>query len=204
MRYALPSIAVLVVTATLTAGCSPLLGSVAEQTLLDDGRYVIIEGLHVPKVRGVEGCGAQALATVMAFREPEIDVVALAAELPWHDQGATPVDLLLEARGRGYEAVIARGSWEMLVEQIERDVPTVVMFDAALEVRTLTGRLPTVRLMHWGVVSGVNPQSGRLLLAAPKARHHEITRDEFMHRWSKADFCAITVSGPGRAATGPS
>ena len=77
-----------------SAGCvSPLQRSVAERTLRDGGGYRIIAGLAVPAVRGVEGCGAQALATVLAYGDASADSAALADRLPWHQVGATPNDL---------------------------------------------------------------------------------------------------------------
>ncbi|MHC4991216.1 MAG: hypothetical protein ACYTGC_09570 [Planctomycetota bacterium] len=139
---------------TAAAGChSPVASTRPEQWLRDGGDYQLVTGLEVPRVSGVAGCGAQALATVLAFGTSD-DPSQLAEELPWHDTGATPIDLLLEARRRGYDAAVRRGSWPQLLERIEADRPTLVMFDAGVEVLTLHARIPTVQVMHWAVVSG--------------------------------------------------
>ncbi len=183
-----------------SAGCvSPLQRSVAERTLREDGGYRMISNLAVPAVRGVEGCGAQALATVLAFGDASADSAELAERLPWHDVGATPVDLLLGARDRGCEAAIARGSWETLAVHVARGQPVLIMFDAAPEVRTLTGRIPTSRVMHWSVVSGMAADGSQVLLAARDARHHIVERDDFLQRWSKSANCMITVTRKGEA-----
>lgn len=183
-----------------SAGCvSPLQRSVAEQTLRADGGYRIIPSLAVPTVRGVEGCGAQALATVLAYGDASADSAELADGLPWHEVGATPIDLLLAARDRGREAAIARGSWEALAGHVARGQPVLIMFDAAPEVQTLTGRIPTSRVMHWSVVSGVAADGSQVLLAARDARHHVVERDDFLRRWSKSANCMIVVTRKGEA-----
>jgi hypothetical protein len=95
------------------AGCySPFNFSFDEERLLSKGDYAIVAGLDVPKARGPDGCGAQALAAVLVFNDPALNARELADELPWHTEGATPVDLLLAARDRGFQAEITRGSWD--------------------------------------------------------------------------------------------
>ena len=147
----------------------------------------------MPKVRGVSGCGAQALAAILAFDDPEIDPAALAEALPWHDEGATPVHLLLEARRRGREATIASGSPDDLAEQIGAGRPVLVMIDAAPEVRTLLARIPTTPVMHWSVVSGVALDGEHVLLAAPASHHHIVDRADFLRRWARSDYCLIRL-----------
>lgn len=185
-------------TAALVAGCfSPLQRSVDEAQLRAAGGYVFVEGLDVPPVRGVEGCGAQALAAALCCVEPEADATTLAEELPWHDHGATPIDLLLAARDRGAQARIERGSWAICAENVRQRKPTLVMLDMAPVVETIAMRIPTSPVMHWSVVSGIADDDGRILLGAPRGRHHVVDRDEFMRRWAASEYCLIEV---GRAA----
>lgn len=141
----------------------------------------------------MDGCGAQALAAILAFDDPEIDAAELGETLPWHDAGATPVHLLLEARRRGRGASIARGSIDDLRAEVRADRPAMVMFDASPEVRTLFSRIPTTKVMHWAVVSGVAIDGGRVLLAAPGARHHVVDRADFQRRWARSDYCLIRI-----------
>lgn len=178
------------------AGCySPMLASTAESRLLETGEYDVITGLDVPVVKGPDGCGAQALATVLAFDDDGAPSDALAGELPWHDYGATPIDLLLEARRRGRSARIVRGSWELLAEQVMRDRPALVMLDVGFEVRTLVARYPTGKIMHWAVVSGRAIDDSGIVLAGVDSRHHVLDREEFLKRWSASDYCTILIDG---------
>jgi predicted double-glycine peptidase len=177
------------------AGCfSPFYRSVDEERLRSTGDYAIVTGLDVPPARGPDGCGAQALAAVLAFADPALSASGLADALPWHTEGATPVDLLLAARDRDFEAKITRGSWEAISEDVGQGVPLLVMVDAAPEIRTLLLRLPMPKLMHWSVVSGVAADGSQVLLAARGRRHHVVGRDDFLKRWSKSANCTIRVT----------
>ncbi|MHC4947469.1 MAG: cysteine peptidase family C39 domain-containing protein [Planctomycetota bacterium] len=149
----------------------------------------------MPKIRGSEGCGAQALATAVAWVRPDLDATALAEEMPWHDEGATPVDLLLDARARGCVATIARGTWEQLDESVADGRATLVMFDAAPALELPAGS-PFPRLMHWGVVSGVARDGSAVLVGAPGGRHRVIRREDFLRRWARSDYCLIVLDAP--------
>lgn len=176
------------------SGCvAPLTSSVSESRLEQSGRWRLISGIDVPCVRGIDGCGSQALAAVLAYYDPNIDAEALGEELPWHDDGATPVDLLLAARDRDFTAKVSRGSWEMLEQDVANDRPVLVMFDAAPEVYTITSRIPTTRVMHWGVVSGIALDGSQIAVASERARHHVIEREEFLKRWELSSNCRIAI-----------
>jgi predicted double-glycine peptidase len=186
------SLAAFALVIALGAGCSaPIAASWTEASLRATGRYDFVDGLEVPRVRGVRGCGAQALAAAVAFADGG-DARAIADALPWHDAGATPVDLLLAARDRGLEARIARGSWEDLAAGVAAPRAALVMLDAAPKVRTIAGPVG-LPVMHWGVVSGVARDGSRVLLGAPEARHHVVPRAEFERRWDASARCLILI-----------
>ncbi len=188
-------VGVVVHAIVLLSGCaSPLMRSAPEAELVASERWRLIRNIDAPPVAGVSGCGAQALAAVLAFDDPGADADVLAAELPWRDIGATPVDLLLEARRRGREATIHAGDWSMLETAVQEGRPLLVMFDVSPQVRTITRRIPTATVMHWGVVSGVKDDGSAVLVAAELARHHIVPREEFMRRWSTGGCCMIAVS----------
>jgi hypothetical protein len=181
----------------LLSACSPFSRTTSEADLRNRNTCTIIAGLDSPKVQGVEGCGAQALATIIAHWDGATSSTEIAAELPWHDVGATPIDLLLEARRRGFEATIARGSLDVLVQHIDAGRPVLIMLDSGLEVRTLFTRYPTPKVMHWAVVSGMAKDRSKVLFAAENHRHHIASRKDFERRWSASDRCMILVEGKG-------
>jgi hypothetical protein len=188
--------AALLIAALLCGAChSPLLRTTPERELLSAGRHHVTRTLALPQTHGHEGCAAQAVAAVLAFADPSLDATALAAELPWHEEGASPVDLLLEVRRRGFAARLERGTWERVWALVQEQRPALVMIDAGPEMQTLTRSVPLVKAMHWAVVSGAARDGSTVLLAARGARHHVVRHDEFMRRWSAADQCLIDVRG---------
>ena len=183
-------------------GCSPLHRSVPEADLIKANKHVLIEGIDVPKPRGPKGCGSQALGAMIAFANPSgagRTAESVADELPWHDEGATPVDLLLAARQRGCGAVIARGTIDALKASIESGRPVLVMMDAGLEARSILFgyRWPTPHIMHWAIVSGVARDDSQVLLAAVNCRHYIASTDDFTRRWEQSDFCMISIEPAG-------
>lgn len=177
------------------AGCTPLNRSVDEAQLLRTGRYDLIVEIDAPKVRGLNGCGAQALAAALAHEDPQLSASEIASQMPWQNVGATPVDLLLEARRRGFSATVERGSIARLSEAVQAQDAALVMFDGGPKVRSifsLFGLPPKV--MHWSMVSGMARDGSQVLLAARGRRHYIAKREDFLTRWEKSDFCMIVVT----------
>ena len=197
-RPRIPRIVWIIAAMAAGGGCSPLHHSVSEADIIRADKHVLIEGIDVPNVRGPKGCGSQALGAMIAFALPGVAAKSVADELPWHDKGATPVDLLLAARHRGCEAVIARGTIEALKASIESGQPILVMLDAGPEVRSIVFgfRYPTPKVMHWAIVSGMANDDSQVLLAAEKRRHYIAATEDFERRWEKSDFCMISIAAP--------
>jgi len=177
----------------LLGGCSPLGVKIPEHRLRETGAYRFVDDVAMPPVRGVAGCGSQALATVLAHERPAVDPVALAESLPWHNEGASTPEILVAARRHGATATLERGTWERLAETVEAGRPALVMLDAGMEVGTLFVRIPTGKLMHWAVVTGMAHDGSRVLLAAPGTRHRVMPKERFMPRWEESAYCLILV-----------
>jgi len=163
----------------------------SEQRLLGSGKYDLIDGLRVPEVAGPAGCGAQALACLMHHADPSRDAQTECDALPFHELGANAIDILLAARGRGFQASVSRGTWESLADSVARGQPVMVMFDRNLRTLSL---VPPPEVLHWGVVSGMSKDRKRLLCAAPGARHHVVDRWVFLDCWKASDYCTIETT----------
>jgi hypothetical protein len=193
----------MLVAGLANAGClrGPLDSPRSEAALVAEGSWRMVEGVAIPRVRGDSGCGSQALAGVMAGDAAA--AASLAEELPWHEHGATPVDLLLEARRRGWTADVRRGSLESLAAEVEAGHPPLVMIDAGLEVRTLLSRIALPRVMHWAVITGIAEDGGAVLLGATRRRHHVVDAAWFDERWSRSDRCLIVLRPPAADPISP-
>ena len=189
----------LLLALSVLPGClmSPL-GRPQSGDAIQAGRAVHLVGdLSLPRVSGIAGCGSQALACALNHAAPDRfpNAETLAADLPWHDEGATPIDILLEARSRGAQATIYRGDRWRLAEHLMRGHAILVMLNASPVVRTLTGSIQTTRVMHWAVVSGMRRDASEIMLAAEGGRHAPMPRDSFMSRWRASDYCMVVITG---------
>lgn len=203
-----------VIPSMLLGGClrSPLDRSAFDTELRASGSWTMTAPIDVPAPEGPDGCGAQALAAVLASHDDSEGSAAISAELPWHRTGATPVDLLLEARRRGWTARIASGDAGLLRREIEGGRPPLVMLDAGFAVHTLTTSIALPDVMHWAVVTGIAPDDAGhagnaadepgtpdVLLGAPGLRHHVVDGELFDRRWADADRCVLLLAPPGSA-----
>ena len=195
-RRRLAAVLAILATALANAGClrSPLNTPRPEAALVAEGSWRLVSGVEIPRVRGVAGCGSQALAGVLAGDAAA--AASLAEQLPWHEHGATPVDLLLEARRRGWTARVRPGTLEALEAEVTAGHPPLEMIDAGLEVRTLLSRIALPPVMHWAVVTGVAEDGRAVLLGATRRRHHVVDAAFFDERWSRSDRCLIVLRPP--------
>mgnify|MGYP001815165342 CR=1 FL=1 len=144
------------------------------------------------------GCGAQALGGALG-RADGTDPQAAADALPWHDRGATPVDLLLAARAAGCDAELRAGTWEDLERVVAAQGTGIVMIDAAPEVRTLFSAFQTSPVMHWALVAGLARDGSEVLIGLPEDRVAIMDRAWFLDRWSRSDHCLIVVAAQREA-----
>jgi len=104
------------------------------------------------------GCAAGALASVLAYWGQDVDIDELAEELPAVGKGVLSVDLLIEARERGFDARIVTGSLDYLEAAIRDGEPLILML------RIVDAPLERADLYHYVVVDGVDGATGLIRL----------------------------------------
>jgi len=124
---------------------------------------IVVDG--VPALDyGLDRCAAGALASVLNYWDQDADIDELAAELPVVGNGVLSVDLLIEARKRGFDAQIVEGSLAYLEEAIRRGEPLILML------RVVDAPLPKRDLYHYVVVDGVDSANELVRLHFGKGR----------------------------------
>ncbi|MFG0328655.1 MAG: hypothetical protein ACF8PN_02045 [Phycisphaerales bacterium] len=186
----------ILIACTVTGCHGPLGRPYPAEELRQSGAFTLLDPVDSPEVEGPSGCGAQALAAAIARLKPGVDARDLAAELPWHDLGATPVDLILEARRRGLSATLLRGDLARLRQAVRDEESAIVMIDVAPQPRTILGRVDPANLMHWALVLGVARDESAIALVATEYRAHLVDRKEFERRWDASDRCLIIIQYP--------
>ncbi|HWB53967.1 MAG TPA: hypothetical protein VG722_07235 [Tepidisphaeraceae bacterium] len=185
------------------AGCDAPLHKSHQPSSLASSQYYMIPSVKMPASLSSANCGAQALGTACAsLRPPGISFAPEQLQI-WQKAGATPLDLLITARVNGFSAHIHDAQWNSLLNAARSNTRALVLFDSTIEVWTPFGwfRRPNSQaIYHWAAVSGFARDGSALLLAAPGGRDYIIKRDSFIHRWSRADDCLITIGLPPVAA----
>lgn len=111
----------------------------------------MIDGVPVERF-GLERCGAGSLHGVLAFYGESTSIDELDQRLPKADNGGVlTLDLLLEARARGYRARLMEGSLEELRRAIDAAEPAIL----ALQVLNMPGGRRD--FFHYVIVDGYDP-----------------------------------------------
>ncbi len=182
--------------------------SVRDVDRLVGDEYTVVPHLYVPEVRNPNACGMQALAAVLHFHDPAEDMDELLAYEPWDPRGATSIEILQQARQRGYQAQLHQGTWDQIATHLEAGTPVLVLYDASVEERLLAmareGRMAAIPLnrpiprgeeenLHWAAVGGISPDGESLAIAIPQNQFFLIDRESFLERWEASANCLIVV-----------
>jgi len=130
-------------------------------------------------------CGPAALASVMGFYgEPgSMDSVAsevYAARL----KGTLPMDLLIYAKEKGFEAKFFRGSMDALKESLVRKEPLILFLNLGYEFYPVG---------HYVVAVGMDEASKVVYAHSGMKKHERFTMKELERSWSKTGYSTLLV-----------
>lgn len=133
------------------------------------------------------GCGPAALAMVLGFWGEPVALDELTARLvrPGLD-GTLGLDLLLEARRRGYEARQLRGDLETLRATLAAGRPLLVFLDV--------GPAAWAPRWHFAVAIGLDAEAVTLHSAETPALRLPVER--FLAAWARTDYWALDIRKP--------
>lgn len=136
-------------------------------------------------------CGPAALAMVLGFFGERVTLEELSTRLYRPELGGTlGLDLLLEARRRGYAARQIRGDLETLRRTLAAGRPLLVFLDV--------GRASWAPRWHFAVVIGLDGDGVVLHSGEVPALRLPATR--FLAAWARTDFWALDIHRPAAAA----
>ena len=143
---------------------------------------------------GLQSCGAGSLSAVLGYHGEPVTLEELDTVLPkGRNEGVLTLDLLLEARRRGYDARLVEGSPELVGRELLEGRPVILM----LEVLDAPGQRRD--LYHYVVADGVEPSKGlvRVQLGDGKARWTTFKRLDHAWRATRRTALLIAPGGPG-------
>jgi tetratricopeptide (TPR) repeat protein len=153
----------------------------------------VLTGMPVPNF-GMKSCGAGSLSAVLGYYGEPVTLAELDTVLPkGRNDGVVTLDLVLEARRRGYDARMLEGTPELVERELLEDRPVILM----LQVMNAPGQRRD--LFHYVVLDGVEPASGkvRVQLGDGKQRWTTFKRLDQAWRATRRTTLLIAPGGPG-------
>ena len=148
---------------------------------------------------GVQSCGAGSLSAVLGYYGEPVTLEELDTVLPrGRNDGVLTLDLILEARRRGYDARLVEGTPELVERELLEGRPVILM----LEVLDAPGKARD--LYHYVVVDGVEPSRGltRVQLGDGEQRWTTFERLDRAWRAMRRTTLLIAPGEPGARAAG--
>lgn len=141
---------------------------------------------------GYKSCGAGSLSAVLGYYGEPVTLEELDTVLPkGRNQGVVTLDLVLEARRRGYEARMVEGTPELVTRELLEGRPVILM----LEVFDSLGKRRD--LFHYIVVEGVEPSKGVVRVQLGDGRSRWTTFERLDHAWRATKRTALLIAPGG-------
>lgn len=141
-------------------------------------------------------CGAGALSSVLQHHGDPTTMDDWDTQLPKTRGGVLSIDLVLAARGRGFDASMVAGDVDLLAAEVRDGRPVILM----LQVVQAPGR--GYDFFHYIVVDGHDAERGLLRVQFGDARARWVRPDRLLPAWRAAGFAAILIrpADPSREA----
>jgi ABC-type bacteriocin/lantibiotic exporter with double-glycine peptidase domain len=153
--------------------------------------------LDVPHVRqeARAGCGAAALASVMAFYQGSGHAGdTLLEQYPAASpDGYTLGELREIARAQGFAGFVVPGDMAFLRSHLERGRPVIVPLQLSGRMVPLASRALGARYDHYVVVVGVDEARGTVVALDPARGPVELGVDDFAAAWAPMNQAALLV-----------
>jgi hypothetical protein len=143
---------------------------------------------------GIESCGAGALSTVLQHYGDTTPMATWDATLPKTRGGVMTVDMLLAARGKGFDAQLVTGDAATITNELQQGRPAILM----LQVIDTLGR--KFDFFHYIVVDGIDPARGLVRTQFGDAKPRWTTFARLEKAWAGGGHAAILIRPRDAAA----
>ena len=143
---------------------------------------------NVPLQRwGIESCGAGSLSTVLEHYGDSVTLVELDRSMPKMRGGVLSLDMLIEARKRGFAAQLLKGDPATVTSWVREGKPVILM----LQVVDSPGR--HFDFFHYGVVDGHDPQAGLVRIQFGEGPPRWTTFARIENAWNGGGHAALLI-----------
>lgn len=185
----------LIAAALLSAGCI----TIKPRSHRPSAAAVVLQEVPV-RQWGDNTCGAGALSAVLNyFQHPATEDDLNARLKKGRHGGIVSIDLMLEARNRGFEARLVRGTPELVEESVRSGSPPILML------RILDAPGASSDLFHYIVVDGYDPQrqlartqfgDGILRWASLEGSSAAPVGGGLKRAWEGTDYATLIIQRP--------
>src|SRR5688572_3590858 len=154
----------------------------------------VLTGVPVRNL-GLKSCGPGSLSAVLSYHGQPVSLEELDAVLPkGRNEGVVTLDMVLEARRRGYDARLVEGTPELVERELREGRPVILM----LKVLDSLGQGRD--LFHYIVVDGIEPAKGLVRVQLGDEKLRWTTFERLDRRW-RATRRATLLIAPGGSGT---
>lgn len=135
-------------------------------------------------------CGPAALASVIGYYGTEAGMEAVAAEVYSEKlKGSLPMDLLLYAKAKGFEAKYYKGSMAGLKESLTRNEPLILFLNLGYSFYPVG---------HYVVATGMDDAAGVVFAHSGMEKEQAFTMKALEKSWSKTGYSTLLVRPKAR------
>lgn len=154
----------------------------------------VLSGVPVQSF-GLKSCGPGSLSAVLTYHGSPVTLEELDRVLPkGRNEGVVTLDMVLEARRRGYDARMVEATPELVERELREGRPVILMlqvFDAPGQGRDL---------YHYIVADGIEPEKGLVRVQIGDEKLRWTTFRRLDRRWRATRRAALLIA-PGGAGT---
>lgn len=130
-------------------------------------------------------CGPAALASVIGFYGASTGMDEVASEVYAEKlKGTLPMDLLIYAREKGFDAKYFKGGMESLKQSLVRGEPLILFLNLGYE---------SYPVGHYIVAIGMDEKAGYLFAHSGMKKEERFTMKEIERSWSKTGYSTLLV-----------
>lgn len=172
----------------LPAACGLSGGNLLNDIKNDPASFHFIEGVPMyPQNEYM--CGPAAMASVVGYwglHEKMSDVAKEVYEEKLN--GTLPIDLLIYAKGKGFEASYYKGSLDDLREKVSKKTPLILFLNLGYDFYPVG---------HYIVVTGYSDRFRAVVAHSGTESEQVFTYDELLRDWGKTDFSTLLITPKG-------
>ncbi|MBI5560679.1 MAG: C39 family peptidase [Deltaproteobacteria bacterium] len=151
----------------------------------DPSAAFMIEGVpHFPQEEFM--CGPSSLASVLNYYGAGVSMEEVAGEVYMAGlKGSLSIDLLIYAKGKGFNASYYSGGLPDLKKRVGEKTPPIIFVNLGFDVYPVG---------HYMVVTGFSDPDGVIIAHSGIEKDKIITYRELVNAWKKTDFSTLLVT----------